>query len=38
MKPIQIQAFGKSTDVAQCVPIADVGAPDANEVVAVLDP
>jgi hypothetical protein len=38
MKAIQIQAFGKPTDVAQCVDIADVGAPDANEVVVALDP
>jgi len=34
MKAIQIHAFGKPTDVAQCVDIADVRAPDANEVVA----
>jgi NADPH:quinone reductase-like Zn-dependent oxidoreductase len=37
MKAIQIQAFGKPTDVAQCVDIADVGAPDANEVVVALE-
>src|SRR5258708_10811845 len=37
MKAIQIQAFGKPTDVAQCVNIADVGAPDANEVVVPLE-
>jgi NADPH:quinone reductase-like Zn-dependent oxidoreductase len=36
MKAIQIQAFGKPTDVAQCVDIADVGAPEANEVVVAL--
>jgi len=38
MKAIQIQAFGKPTGVAQCVDIADVRAPDANEVVVALDP
>ena len=37
MKAIQIQAFGKPTDVAQCVDIADVGAPDTNEVVVALE-
>jgi NADPH:quinone reductase-like Zn-dependent oxidoreductase len=37
MKAIQIQAFGKPTDVAQCVDIPDVGAPDANEVVVALE-
>ena len=36
MKAIQIQTFGKPTDVAQCVDIADVGAPEANEVVVAL--
>src|SRR6202022_511457 len=36
MKAIQIQAFGKPIDVAQCVDIADVGAPEANEVVIAL--
>src|ERR1700687_282530 len=37
MKAIQIQAFGKPTDVAQCVDIADVGAPDATDVAAGLE-
>jgi NADPH:quinone reductase-like Zn-dependent oxidoreductase len=37
MKAIQIQAFGKPADVAQCVDIAEVGAPDANEVVVALE-
>jgi NADPH:quinone reductase-like Zn-dependent oxidoreductase len=37
MKAIQIQAFGKPTDVAQCVDIADVEAPEANEVVIALE-
>jgi NADPH:quinone reductase-like Zn-dependent oxidoreductase len=37
MKAIQIQAFGKPADVAQCVDIADVGAPDTNEVVVALE-
>ena len=37
MKAIQFQAFGKPTDVAQCVDIADVGAPDTNEVVVALE-
>jgi NADPH:quinone reductase-like Zn-dependent oxidoreductase len=37
MKAIQIRAFGKPTDVAQCVDIADLGAPDANEVVIALE-
>src|ERR1700726_3191302 len=37
MKAIQIQAFGKPTDVAQCVDIADVGAPDANEGAGALE-
>jgi NADPH:quinone reductase-like Zn-dependent oxidoreductase len=37
MKAIQIQAFGKPADVARCVDIADVGAPDANEVVVALE-
>src|SRR5262249_3119116 len=33
MKAIQIQSFGKPTEVARCVDIPDVGAPGANEVV-----
>ncbi len=37
MKAIQIQAFGKPSDVAQCVDIADVGAPGANEVVVAVE-
>src|SRR6266403_1501646 len=37
MKAIQIQAFGKPADVAQYVDIADVGAPDTNEVVVALE-
>src|SRR5260370_31123297 len=37
MKAIQIQAFGKPADVAQYVDIAEVGAPDANEVVVALE-
>jgi hypothetical protein len=37
MKAIQIQAFGKPADGAQCVDIADVGAPDTNEVVVALE-
>ncbi|HEY4782135.1 MAG TPA: hypothetical protein VIH54_09985 [Chthoniobacterales bacterium] len=36
IKAIQIQTFGKPTDVARCVDIADVGAPEANEVVVAL--
>lgn len=37
MKAVQIQAFGKPTDVAQCVDIADVGAHDAGEVVIAVE-
>jgi hypothetical protein len=37
MKAIQIQAFGRPTDVAQCADIIDVGATDANEVVITLE-
>jgi NADPH:quinone reductase-like Zn-dependent oxidoreductase len=37
MKAIQIQAFGNPIDVARCVDLADVGAPDANEVVVALE-
>jgi NADPH:quinone reductase-like Zn-dependent oxidoreductase len=33
MKAIQIATFGKPADVAQCVDVADVGAPNANEIV-----
>jgi len=33
MKAIQIQSFGKPTEVARCVDVPDVGAPGANEVV-----
>ena len=34
---IQIQAFGKPTDVAQCIAVAGVGAPDANEIVIAVE-
>ncbi len=37
MKAIQIQAFGNPTHVAQCTDIADVGAPDVNEVVIAVE-
>ena len=33
MKAIQIQSFGKPTEVARCVDVPEVGAPGANEVV-----
>jgi len=33
MKAIQIQSFGKPTEVARCVDVPDVGAPGANEAV-----
>ncbi len=37
MKAIQIQAFGKPTEVARCVDIAEVGAPSAPEVVLAVE-
>ncbi len=33
MKAIQITTFGKPAEVAQCVDVADAGAPGANEIV-----
>jgi NADPH:quinone reductase-like Zn-dependent oxidoreductase len=37
MKAIQIATFGKPAEVAQCVDIDDVSAPDANEVVIAVE-
>ena len=37
MKAIQIQSFGKPTEVARCVDVPDVGAPGANEAVLAVE-
>jgi NADPH:quinone reductase-like Zn-dependent oxidoreductase len=37
MKAVQIATFGKPADVAQCVDVADVGAPSANEIVIAVE-
>ncbi len=37
MKSVQIATFGKPADVAQCVEVADVSAPSANEIVIAVE-
>ncbi len=37
MKAVQIATFGKPADVAQCVDVADVSAPSANEIVIAVE-
>jgi NADPH:quinone reductase-like Zn-dependent oxidoreductase len=37
MKAIQIATFGKPADVAQCVEVADAGAPGENEIVIAVE-